>query len=341
MIDNQMPHCYSLIFTDMSDQVDQEIIDQVDQGLVGIIAAVMSFTVTMCLILLSLLSIIVARHYCRMRRAHRSTSIALDNSAGNRGPGCPACPEHDSGHIPPIKGDPPPRIALVHCLSRGHFSQVYFGMYNDQIAAVKVYRLQQETHWLAEMKIYSRAEFAHDGVLRLIAGEACAIDGQTNLCLTTQYHPNGCLSLFLDQTTLSLATMLRMGASIAGGLAHLHSESLEAGRSKPALVHCNISSDNVLVKDDLTCCIADFKLAIIKDYNSINVSLPESRILYGTARYSAPELLRGEIGHQMCPFQSLKQADVYALGLVLWELCIRCNAIDGEQLAQFVNRTLN
>ena len=292
-----------------------------------------------------IIAVVILKSYCN--RMRRDKSNTMDQAKTIQSPDIfPYLQRETAGikessttnDIPSLTKSMVPQPKLSRCISVSEYSKVYTGTFNDQVAAVKVYRLQQD--WLAEMKIYSREVFAHNSVLRLISGEACIISGRTNLYLTTQYHPNGCLSLFLDQTTLSLATMLRVGASIAGGLAHLHSESLEAGRSKPALVHCNISSDNVLVKDDLTCCIADFKLAIIKDFESNTVSLPESRMLYGTARYSAPELLRGEISHQMCPFESLKQADVYALGLVLWELCIRCNAIDGEHLGCSINSLL-
>lgn len=44
----------------------------------------------------------------------------------------------------------------------------------------------------------------------------------------------------------------------------------------------------------------------------------------GTIRYLAPELLEGAVNLRDCE-TSLKQADIYSLGLVLWELCTRCH----------------
>ena len=41
----------------------------------------------------------------------------------------------------------------------------------------------------------------------------------------------------------------------------------------------------------------------------------------GTKRYLAPEVLEDKINTKH--FESFKQADVYALGLVLWEICHR------------------
>lgn len=43
----------------------------------------------------------------------------------------------------------------------------------------------------------------------------------------------------------------------------------------------------------------------------------------GTLRYMAPEVLEGAVNLRDCE-SSLKQIDVYALGLVLWELASRC-----------------
>ena len=44
----------------------------------------------------------------------------------------------------------------------------------------------------------------------------------------------------------------------------------------------------------------------------------------GTLRYMAPEVLEGAVNLRDCE-ASLKQIDVYALGLVLWEIASRCS----------------
>ena len=44
----------------------------------------------------------------------------------------------------------------------------------------------------------------------------------------------------------------------------------------------------------------------------------------GTLRYMAPEVLEGAVNLRDCA-SSLKQIDVYALGLVLWEVASRCH----------------
>lgn len=46
----------------------------------------------------------------------------------------------------------------------------------------------------------------------------------------------------------------------------------------------------------------------------------------GTRRYMAPEVLDGAINFQR---DSFLRIDMYAFGLVLWELAARCTAADG------------
>ena len=87
------------------------------------------------------------------------------------------------------------------------------------------------------------------------------------------------------------------------------------------LAHRDIKSKNILVKNNLTCCIADFGLAVMKDSNSNKVNIP-SNPKQGTKRYMAPEILNESINTNH--FESFKQADIYALGLVLYEICRRC-----------------
>lgn len=51
----------------------------------------------------------------------------------------------------------------------------------------------------------------------------------------------------------------------------------------------------------------------------------------GTARYMAPEVLESRINLEN--IESFKQADVYSMALVLWEIISRCSAIGGKAAA--------
>lgn len=55
--------------------------------------------------------------------------------------------------------------------------------------------------------------------------------------------------------------------------------------------------------------------------DSVDIA-PNNRV--GTKRYMAPEVLDETLN--MTHFESFKRADVYAFGLILWEMTRRCSA---------------
>ena len=61
---------------------------------------------------------------------------------------------------------------------------------------------------------------------------------------------------------LKLFFQLNMAMSIASGLSFLHMPVSDTSRGKPKIAHRDIKTKNILVKDDLTCCIGDFGLAV-------------------------------------------------------------------------------
>ena len=67
-----------------------------------------------------------------------------------------------------------------------------------------------------------------------------------------------------------------MAQSTASGLNHLHTV-INATSQKPLIAHRDIKTKNILVKEDLTCCIADFGLAVI--YNAVKneIDAPNTR----------------------------------------------------------------
>lgn len=109
----------------------------------------------------------------------------------------------------------------------------------------------------------------------------------------------------------------------------VHSRLLFSDKIKPCISHRDLNSRNILVKQDLSCCLCDLGFAMktsgSKYYHNGEEQHAETKSIneVGTRRYMAPEVLEGAVNLRDCE-TSLKQIDVYSLGLVLWELATRC-----------------
>ena len=77
---------------------------------------------------------------------------------------------------------------------------------------------------------------------------------------------------------------------------------------KNGLIHRDIKSQNILIKDDGTVKLADFGIAILN--NAIQLTSKDS--VLGSVHYLAPELVKGE--------KSSMKSDIYSLGIVMYEL---------------------
>ncbi|CAL4162324.1 unnamed protein product, partial [Meganyctiphanes norvegica] len=217
------------------------------------------------------------------------------------------------------------QIQLIETIGKGRFGEVWRGRWRGEYVAVKIFSSRDERSWCREVEIYQTVMLRHDNILGFIAADNKDNGTWTQLWLVTDYHEYGSLFDYLMRYTVDTSGMIRMALSIATGLAHLHMDIMGT-QGKPAIAHRDLKSKNILVKTNRTCAIADLGLAV--RYNSSNDSIdiaPNNRV--GTKRYLAPECLDETINSKH--FDSFKRADVYALGLVYWEIARRCNTGGG------------
>ncbi|XP_021098799.1 serine/threonine-protein kinase receptor R3 isoform X2 [Heterocephalus glaber] len=152
-----------------------------------------------------------------------------------------------------------------------------------------------------------------------IASDMTSRNSSTQLWLITHYHEHGSLYDFLQRQTLEPQLALKLAVSAACGLAHLHME-IFGTQGKPAIAHRDLKSRNVLVKSNLQCCIADLGLAVMHSQGSDYLDIGNNPRV-GTKRYMAPEVLDEQIRTDC--FESYKWTDIWAFGLVLWEITRR------------------
>ena len=123
-----------------------------------------------------------------------------------------------------------------------------------------------------------------------------------NFCLVMELMPKGSLDQLLKTSSnLPLVVLLRVGLDVIHGLCQLHERNI---------LHRDLKSLNVLLDDRLRAKISDFGLAKIRTEMT---SMTSTKVLQGTFGWVAPELFDEK------PVVT-KAADIYAYGMILWEL---------------------
>ncbi len=124
-------------------------------------------------------------------------------------------------------------------------------------------------------------------------------------------------------------TLVRLGAQVAEALAAAHAQGV---------VHGDIKPENIVVQPDGRLKLLDFGIArhvaaeTVTRTATIASWLPESQIA-GTLAYMAPEQLRGEAGDA--------RADLFSLGVVLYELAANRRPFPGPTTTALVTQILN
>ncbi|MEE6465537.1 hypothetical protein FKM82_006587 [Ascaphus truei] len=219
-------------------------------------------------------------------------------------------------------------IVLQESIGKGRFGEVWRGKWRGEEVAVKIFSSREERSWFREAEIYQTVMLRHENILGFIAADNKDNGTWTQLWLVSDYHEHGSLFDYLNRYTVTVEGMLKLSLSTASGLAHLHME-IVGTQGKPAIAHRDLKSKNILVKKNGTCCIADLGLAVRHDSATDTIDIaPNHRV--GTkrtklsyTRYMAPEVLDDSIN--MKHFESFKRADIYAMGLVFWEIARRCS----------------
>ncbi|CAG9812554.1 unnamed protein product [Phaedon cochleariae] len=222
------------------------------------------------------------------------------------------------------------QIQMIHSVGKGRYGEVWLAKWRGTRVAVKVFFTTEEQSWFRETEIYQTVLMRHENVLGFIAADIKGTGSYTQMLLITDYHDNGSLYDYLQDRCLEPAGLLLMAHSIAAGLSHLHTE-IFGTKGKPAIAHRDIKSKNILVKRNGECCLADFGLAVKFLSDAKEIDVPPN-VRSGTRRYMAPELLDRSI--DPTSFEAHKTADMYAFGLVLWEMSRRCATGDLLQTAQ-------
>lgn len=98
---------------------------------------------------------------------------------------------------------------------------------------------------------------------------------------------------------------------------------------KNEIIHRDIKPQNVLIKSDGSVIITDFGIALAENA----LQLTQKETVMGSVHYLAPELARGE--------KATYQSDIYALGIVFYELLSGVVPFTGETAVEIAMKHIN
>jgi eukaryotic-like serine/threonine-protein kinase len=212
------------------------------------------------------------------------------------------------------------RYRLQRVLGHGGMASVYLAQDSalERTVAIKVVSEAFAADVDARRRLVREARLAarlsHPNIVRIYDIEA--VDERPYLVLEHVDGPTLAEELG-RRGRLPPAEVARIGRQVSAGLAHAHTAGL---------VHRDVKSRNLLCAGDGTVKIADFGIARAADSTEITLA----GTVLGTASYLAPEQARGD---PVTP-----AADVYSLGVVLYELLTGRPPYTADSLAELVSR---
>jgi eukaryotic-like serine/threonine-protein kinase len=219
---------------------------------------------------------------------------------------------------------------LIREIGRGGMGVVYLaeradGQYRRRVA-IKVLRHTSDAdplhqRFLAERQILAGLEHTH--IAGMLDGGVTG-DGRPYVVME---HVDGLpITTFCDERRLDVEARLRLFMDVCSAVQHAH---------RSLVIHRDLKPANILVTSAGEVKLLDFGIAKIMDQALYPVDLPVTRmdVRVMTPEYASPEQVRGD---------SLTTAsDVYALGVLLYELLTGCRPYElgGGSLVDVVCET--
>ena len=216
-------------------------------------------------------------------------------------------------------------LQLKQVIGRGGFGEVYACMWRNTPVAFKklFYQHMSKKHredLLKEIKVLSALD--HPNAIRMFG----VVVEEQKIGIVMEYMSRSLFqAIFIDCTEFSEAKRKEIIHQVASALLYLHTHETK-------IAHCDIKSENVLLDKNDIAKLGDFGLSAIKNATETSKSSAAAQPGQGTPRYSAPEVLRGEL----LTMSQLLPTDIYSLGVVVFEVVTEEEPFEGLRIRQLV-----
>jgi len=189
-------------------------------------------------------------------------------------------------------------------LGSGASGTVYKGLFKNEEVAIKVLKTEQSAKELDEFKKeFQIMSTIQSPFIVFFFGAVL----EPKLCMVMELCELGSLYHVMNDPKIEFdwPRSLSICRQMVKGVDCLHTHS-------PQILHRDFKSLNIMVNSRLQCKVGDFGLSRFNT-DTQKETLGKMR---GTFAYCAPEVYRGE------PFST--KADIFSIGIVLWEVIVRC-----------------
>ena len=209
-------------------------------------------------------------------------------------------------------------------IGRGGFGEVYACLWHGQAVAFKKLFYQHMSRKRRDglvREITILAALDHPNTVKMIG----AVIEEGTVGIVMEYLPRSLFTaIFIDCTEFPDAKKKEIVYQMSSALLYLHTH-------EPKIAHCDIKSENVLLDGNDNVKLGDFGLSAIKNATeSSRSSAAGVDPGQGTPRYSAPEVLRGEV----LTMSQLFEADIYSLAVVAFEVVVEEEPFEGLSVKQ-------
>ena len=210
-------------------------------------------------------------------------------------------------------------------IGRGGFGEVYAGLWHGIPIAYKqllLQRLSKKRKQSFEIEVTVLSTLENPNTVKMFG--VVTEEGHCGIVMEylvrTIYQ-----AVFVDENEFTTEKKKQIVNQIASGLAYLHT----SGSKENIIAHRDLKSANVLLDRGDNAKLADFGLSALKNAteSSRSEAVPGCQ---GTPRYSAPEVLRGEI----LSIKQHLQADIYSLGVTVFEIMVEKEVYEDLSLRQ-------